>query len=149
MTDSAEPAATDHSGDANKMVDPFREAARQAAREAVARSEDEQGLIAEWTLATREGRHDDTWPVRYALTGADAALAAVLPIVVNQMAAERDALRVVADAARVQREAAAAVSAMIGHRPVGGDRQLASLDLGAANRALWAALDALPGQPGI
>ena len=82
MTDSAEPAATDHSGDANKMVDPFREAARQAAREAVARSEDEQGLIAEWTLATREGRHDDTWPVRYALTGADAALAAVLPMVV-------------------------------------------------------------------
>lgn len=82
MTDSAEPA-TNHSGDVNKMVDPFREAARQAAREAVAASPAWSFYSTDEILAGKADRSPALWS---ALLGADAALAAIAPLIRAQCA---------------------------------------------------------------
>ena len=67
---------------ADLITPDIREAARQAAREAVALMEEADGMKGA-AADVRSGRWDERPHVAYALAGADAALAAAAPMIVR------------------------------------------------------------------
>lgn len=78
--------------------DPIHEAARQAAREAVARRHEKADR---WFYADeiRACEHDDDQDVADALTGADAALDTILPLIRDQVLREAAAVAVARETA--------------------------------------------------
>lgn len=77
------------------MTPEIHNAARQAAREAVAREQVAKGLDANTADLVRAGKFDNNVKVAAALIGADAALAAVLPLV--RAAVVRECARIAQD----------------------------------------------------